>query len=143
MAYGQPLSPEILITCEAPTIAGTTTIDSTALDCAGFTGVMFIVRLGTAAANNDIRVQQDVVVGMGAAADMAGTKVASGANNVCVVEYLLSGAPAEQFVRCRVTRGTSTTIDGVTAIRFGSKNQPTTLTGLSFESWNSAAEGTA
>jgi hypothetical protein len=143
MAYGQTLSDDILITVEAPTIAGTTTIDSTAIDMAGFAGVLFIVRLGTAAANNDIRVQQDTVVGMGAAADMAGTKVASGANNVVAVEYLLAGAPAEQFVRCRVTRGTSSTIDSVVAVRFGAHNKPTTWSGISFESWTSAAEGTA
>jgi len=59
------------------------------------------------------------------------------------VEYLLSGAPAEQFVRCVITRGTSTTVDTIVAIRFGSHNKPTTWSGISFEQWLSAAEGTA
>ncbi len=143
MAYGQALSDEILITAEAPAIAGTSAINSTALDMAGFTGVLFIARIGTVAANNNIRVQQDTVSGMGAAADLAGTLVASGANNVMVVEYLPSGSQAEEFVRCVVTRGTSTTLDGLIAIRFGSRTRPTTLTGLSFEQWIGVSEGTA
>jgi len=143
MAIGQPLSPEILVTLDGPTIAGTSAISSTPVDMAGFTGVLFLVKLGTAAANNNIRAQQDTAVGMASAADLAGTLVASGANTGLVLELLLSGSTAEQFVRCLVTRGTSTTIDSMVTIRFGSRTQPTTLTGVSFESWNSAAEGTA
>ena len=143
MPFGQPLSDDILVTVDGPTIAGTSAIDSTAVDMAGFTGVLWIVKIGTAAANNNIRAQQDIVVGMGAAADLAGTLVASGANTGLVLELLLSGATAEQFVRCRVTRGTSTTIDSIVTIRFGARVKPTTLTGVSFEQWVSAAEGSA
>lgn len=143
MPFGQMLSDDILVTSDAPTIAGTSTIDSTPVDMAGYSGVLFVVRLGTAAANNNIRAQQDTVVGMGAAADLAGTLVASGANNIVILELMLGGATAEQFVRCRVTRGTSTTIDSIVAIRFGARLKPTTITGASFESWASAAEGTA
>jgi hypothetical protein len=142
--FGQPLSDDVTWTVDAPTIAGTSTIDSTILDLAGYTGVMWIVRFGTAAANNDIRAQQDTVVGMGAAADLAGTKVISTANNVCVLEYIPQGTTAEQFVRCRVTRGTSTTIDSLIAIRFGPRLRPTTVpSGTTFEQWIGVIEGTA
>jgi hypothetical protein len=145
MAYGQPLSDDIAITVDGPTIAGTTAIDSTPVEMAGYSGVLFIVRIGTAAANNNIRVQQDTVVGMGTAADLAGTLVASGSNNAMAVEVVQPGGPTgEQFVRCRVTRGTSTTIDSIVTIRFGARSRPTTMpSSVSFESWSGVIEGTA
>lgn len=137
----QQLTDDIVPTVDAPTAAGTSTIDSTAVDMAGYGGVLFIVRLGTAAANNNIRCQQDVVVGMGGAADLTGTLVASGANNVVMLEVI---KPAEQFLRCRITRGTSTTIDSMVAIRFGARLGPTVIpASVSFESWAAPAEGTA
>lgn len=145
MPFGQPISDDIAISMDGPTIAGVTTIDSTPVDMAGFSGVLFIVRLGTPAANNDIRVQQDTVVGMGTAADLADTKVVSGANNVVAVEAIYPGGPTgEKYVRCRVTRGTSTTIDSITTIRFGVRSRPATMPStVSFESWTGPAEGTA
>src|SRR5688572_27415997 len=145
MPYGQPISDDLAISMDGPTITGTTAINSTPVDLAGFSGVLFIVRLGTPAANNNIRVQQDTAVAMGAAADLVGTLVASGANNVLAVEVLYPGGPTgEQFVRCRVTRGTSTTIDSITAIRFGARSKPVTMPStVSFESWVGPIEGTA
>jgi hypothetical protein len=145
MPFGQPISDDIAISMDGPTIAGTTTIDSTPVDMAGFSGVLFIARLGTPAANNTIRAQQDTAVAMPAAADLAGTAVASGANNVLAVEVLYPGGPSgEQFVRCRVTRGTSTTIDSITAIRFGARTRPSTMPStVSFESWIGPGEGSA
>jgi hypothetical protein len=145
MAFGQPLSDDISISMDGPTITGTTAIDSTPVNMAGYSGVLFIVRLGTAAANNNIRVQQDTAVAMGTAADLAGTLVASGANNIVAVEVLYPGGPAgEAFVRCRVTRGTSTTIDSITTILFGARQRPTVMPStVSFESWTGPIEGTA
>lgn len=143
--FGQPLSADLAISADAPTIAGTTTIDSSIIDMQGYSGVLFIVRLGTAAANNNIRVQQDTDSAMGAAADLAGTLVAAGSNNVVAVEVVYPGGPTgERYVRCRVTRGTSTTIDSIIAIRFGARTLPTTMpSSVSFESWIGPAEGTA
>ncbi len=143
--FGQPISDDLAITMDGPTIAGTTAIDSTPVDMAGFSGVLFIVRIGTAAANNNIRVQQDTAVGMASAADLVGTLVASGANTVMAVEAVFPGGPTgEQFVRCRVTRGTSTTIDSITSIRFGARSRPVTMpSSVSFESWVGPIEGTA
>lgn len=143
--FGQPISDGLAISVDGPTATGTTTIDSSVVDLAGYSGVLFVVRLGTPAANNNIRVQQDTDSGMAAAADLAGTLVAAGANNVCVVEVVYPGGPTgERFVRCRVTRGTSTTIDSIVAIRFGPRQRPTTMpSGVSFESWIGPVEGTA
>jgi hypothetical protein len=116
------LCEEILVTCDAPTVTGTTTIDSTPVDMAGFTGVIFLVRVGTAAANVNIRAQQDTVVGMGTAADLLGTLVATGSNTTVALDVVRT---QEQFVRCRVTRGTTTTIDSMVTIRYGARRRPT------------------
>jgi hypothetical protein len=145
MGFGQPISDDLVLSADGPTIAGTTTIDGSAVDMSGYSGVLFIVRLGTPAANNTIRVQQDTDSGMGAAADLVGTLVAAGANNLCAIEVVFPGGPTgERYVRCRVTRGTSTTIDSILAIRFGARSRPTAMpSGVSFESWIGPAEGTA
>jgi hypothetical protein len=82
---------------------------------------------------------------MAAAADLVGTLVAAGANNVVAVEVVYPGGPSgEQFVRCRVTRGTSTTVDSITSIRFGARSRPVPVpAGVSFETWIGPGEGTA
>ena len=129
------------ITAEAPTATGTTTIDSAAYDMTGFEWIAFIVRLGTPAANNNIRLQQDTVTGMGAAADLANTLVNDAAKNQHMV---MIARPIEGFVRCRVTRGTSTTIDTLVAIQGGTRKLPVTQpTGAVFETHRSNAEGSA
>jgi hypothetical protein len=129
------------VTVEAPTIAGTTTIDSAAYDTSGYDETLFIVRLGTPAANNNIRVQQDTVTGMGTAADLTGTLVGSATLNQHMVNVR---RPVEQFVRVRVTRGTSTTIDTITVIQSGPRTRPVTQPATSIsEKWISPAEGTA
>ncbi len=137
----EQLADGIAVTVDAPAIAATTAVNSTAVDMAGYTGVLFIVRIGTAAANNNIRAQQDTDSGMASAADLTGTLVASGANTVMILEVRDS---REQYLRCVVTRGTSTTVDSITAIRYGARQRPVSFPSTqSFESWTYAAEGTA
>ena len=127
------------VTIEAPTAAGTTTIDSAAYDTAGFAGICFIVRLGTPAANNNIRLRQDVASG-GTFADLAGTLVNDAVKNQHMVDLQY---PGKQFVRCRVTRGTSTTIDGIVVIQYRARRRPVTQPTSVYESWQNPAEGTA
>ena len=129
------------ITAEAPTATGTTTIDSAAYDMTGFEWIAFVVRLGSPAANNNIRLQQDTVSGFGAAADLAGTLVNDAAKNQHMV---MIARPLEGFVRCRVTRGTTTTIDSMVVVQGGSRKVPVTQpTGAVFETHRGNAEGTA
>lgn len=128
------------VTAEAPTVAGTTTIDSAAYDMAGFDGICFIVRLGTPAANNNIRNQQSTTSG-GAYNDLAGTLV----NSATLNQHMLDlGRSGKQFIRCRVTRGTSTTIDGITVVQYRARKKPVTQPATAiFETWSQPAEGTA
>ena len=136
-----PFLDDVLVAVEAPTATGTTTIDSTAYDCGGYQGIMFIVRVGSTAANISIKGQQDTASGMGAAADIKDTAITATSNNVLVLDI---NRPQEQFVRCRVTRTTTTTIDTITVIRYGARKRSVTQAGtISAESYTSPIEGTA
>lgn len=129
----------------ATTIAGTSTINGTEMNMAGYDGVLFIIKYGTAAANNTIKAQQDTATGMGSAADLEGTSVSlGGASDEIVVLDIFR--PLEQFVRMVALRGTSTTIDWGLAIRYNATARKVTnaLVGtLAIEQTTSPAEGTA
>jgi len=119
------------ITAEAPTAAGTSTIDSAAYDMAGFAGICFLVRFGTPAANNNIRARQDVASG-GAYADLLGTLVNDAVKNQHMLDVLNTG---KQFMKCRVTRGTSTTIDSLVVIQYNARRRPVTQPTSVSEAW--------
>lgn len=127
------------ITVEAPTAAGTSTIDSAAYDMQGFSEIAFLVRLGTPAANNNIRVRQDVASG-GAYADLTNTLVNDAVKNQHMVTI---ARPGKEFVKCRVTRGTSTTIDTIVVIQSGARTRPVTQPTSIAESYIAPIEGTA
>jgi hypothetical protein len=127
------------VTVEAPTAAGTSTIDSAAYDTAGFAGICFVVRFGTPDATNNIRLRQDVASG-GAFADLAGTLVNDAVKNQHMVDLQY---PGKRFVRCRVTRAVSTTIDSIVVIQYRARKRPVTQPTSVFESWQNPAEGSA
>ncbi len=104
------------------TAAGTTTINGTEVDMANYEGVLFIVKFGTAATDNQIKAQQDTVTGMAGAADLLGTLVSVGASDEIL--WIDLYRPQEQFVRAVALRGTSTTIDWAVAIQYGPRKGP-------------------
>lgn len=134
-----PFLDDFKVTVEAPTAAGTTTIDSAEYDMAGYLGIAFIVRLGTPDAANNIRFRQAATAG-GTYADVAGTLVNDAVKNQHMVDVLF---PGKQFVKCRVTRGVSTTIDSITVIQYDSKTRPVTQPTSVSEQWVGPLEGTA
>ncbi len=131
--------------CKVTTVAsvatGTSTITGTALDMQGYTGALFIVRLGSPATNNNLRVSQCDTTG-GSYADLLGTLVGNHAtNNPLIVDVY---RPKEQFLKYVVTRGTTSTIDIVTIIQYGARNKPATQpSGTDAEKFINVAEGTA
>ena len=139
MARGY-LTEDVKVTAAAPTVTGTTTIDTAEVDMAGWDGVLFVVRFGTPASNNNIRGQQDVVTGMAGAADLAGTLVNHATNAVHMLDLQ---RPQERFIRCRVTRGTSTTIDTMLVLQYRGRNKPPTQPTSVLEQFTGPAEGTA
>ncbi len=106
----------------ATTATGTTSINGTALDMAGYEGVVFVIKYSSAAANNTLKAQQDTVVGMGGAADLAGSSVTVGASDEIV--WLEIDRPLERFVRAVALRGTTTVIEWCVAIQFGARLKP-------------------
>ena len=135
------LAHDTKVTTVAPVATGTTTITGSALDMAGFDGAIFIVRLGSPATNNNLRVQQCDTTG-GSYADLAGTLVGNHAtDNPLVVDVF---RPREQFLKYQITRGTTSTIDIVTIIQYGANNRPTVQpSGTQIEYFYEPAEGTA
>src|SRR5574338_95219 len=102
-----PLAHDVKITTVAPVATGTSTITSTAIDMTGFDGALFIVRLGSPATNNSVKIQQCDTSG-GSYADLTGTSVGSHAtDNPLIVDIF---RPKETFLKYVVTRGTTTTI---------------------------------
>ncbi len=133
---------DVKVTTFAPTATGTTTItQSTGIDMAGFEGALLIVRLGSPATNNNIRVKQCDTVG-GTYADLTGSLVGNNAtDNPLIVDIY---RPQEQFLKYEVTRGTTTTIDTILWVQYGAGVRPTTQpSGTQSENYNWPAEGTA
>jgi hypothetical protein len=126
------------------TVANTTTIPTAEVDMSGYENVVFLCSLGTSAADNGMKVQQDTVTGMGSAADLLGSSVlCNGTGKVVMTEIV---KPRERFVRGSVLRGTSTTINSVFAIQFGKRSVPhnNSVTNVqNAEVHVSPAEGTA
>jgi hypothetical protein len=109
---------DVKITTVASVATGTSTIDGAALDMAGFEGALFIVRLGSPATNNNLRIRQCDTSG-GTYADLLGTKVGDHATDSPLIVNVVR--PREQFLKYQITRGTTTTIDIVTIIQYGAK----------------------
>lgn len=124
MIVSEYLSEAALVTADDATAGGTTAVDSTGVDMTGYDGVLFVVKIGTAAANNTAKAQVSAVVGSGYA-DVSGV-ITAVSSKVLIVDVF---RPSLQFARVEVTRGTSTTVDAIIAIRYKARNQPVTQTG--------------
>jgi hypothetical protein len=129
---------------KAAQTAGTDAITSDILDMAGYEGVLFLTRFGTAAAGNLVKAQSGTDDSVSDAADLEGTSVSSGTSDEGI--YLDIYKPQERYVRLYVTRGTSSTMGEIWAIQYGNRNAPQThaVSGtLTGETHVSPAEGTA
>ena len=133
---------DVKITTIASVAAGTSTItQGTGIDMAGYDGALFIVRLGTPATGNLLKVQQcDTVAGT--YADLANSSVGGGASDNPLI--LDISRPKEQFLKYVVTRGTSSTIDIAMVIQYNARIKPITQPGATVgETTVSPSEGTA
>ena len=106
----------------ATTAAGTTTINGAEVDMQDYEGVLFVIKFGTPATDNQIKAQQDSVTGMAGAQDLKGTLVTTGASDEIV--WIDLYRPRKRFVRMVALRGTSTTIDWGVAIQYGPRKGP-------------------
>lgn len=127
-----------------PSTAGTSTVTTSILDMAGYESVVFITSLGTAAAGNLIKVQQDAENSTASMADLTGTSVSSGSSDedVWVDVY----RPEKRYVRAQIVRGTSSTLGDVWALQYGPRTLPvdnTTTGTITGEQHLRPLEGTA
>lgn len=110
--------------------AGVTTVNSTPVDMSGFEGVIFLTAAGTIAATAvaQVKVQQDTVVGMGTAADLA----ASGQSFTPTTDNLKSAMidvkkPTKRFLRVVIARSVANSDFGqIYAIQYRAKRAPVT-----------------
>lgn len=125
----------------AAVATGTTEQFTSIVDSANCDGVMFIVGLGSPAANNVVRAQQDTDVAGATMADLEGSGKASASSNCIVIDV---GLPVERYVRAGIVRGTTTTIEAVFAVKYNKAKTPTTQpSGTLGKAVVGAAEGTA
>lgn len=128
------------------TTAGTTDVESSIIDMKGYEGVVFFTSLGTAAADNLIKVQQDDANGAGGMADLTGTGVTSGASPSNEDLWVEVYRPTKRYVRAVVVIDTSSTCESVYALQYGARQFPvdnTTSGTIEGEIHAEPAEGTA
>jgi len=131
---------------KAAQTAATSAIESDVIDMSGYDGVLFLTRFGTAAANNSVKAQQGDAANLSDAADLKGSSVVSGADPTNEAVYVDIFKPTKRYVRLYVSRGTSSTLGEIWAIKYGPRKAPQvhavsgTLTG---ETHVSPDEGTA
>lgn len=106
----------------ATTTAGTSEVDGTTIDTAGYEGVLFVAKFGTAASGNTLQAQQGAASDLSDAADLAGTSVTVGTSDELV--WLDLFRPQERYVRVQAERGTSSTVDWGIALKYGARSQP-------------------
>ena len=125
--------------------AGTTAINSTAIDTAGYDGVCFVIQFGAivAGAATSIKAQQDTVTGMGTAADILGSNQTIVDTADDTVFYYDIKRPSKQFVRIVISRATQNATCSAMAYRYKGRNRPAVAgAGVSGKRATSPAEGT-
>lgn len=126
--------------------AGTSDVESDIVDTSGYEGVVFFTSLGTAAADNLIRVQQNTINSTSGMADLLGSGVTSGASPSNEDLWVDIHKPRERYLRAVVDRDTSSTVESIWALLYGARKLPVdnTVSGtIEGEISASPAEGTA
>ena len=107
----------------AGAVSAGTEVVSSVVDMAGYEGVLFFATIATANAGNYLKAKQDTVVGMSAAADIAGSKVVATANGEVV--FLDIYKPAERYLTANIIRaGANTATGDIYAIQYEGKVKP-------------------
>lgn len=128
------------------TTAGTTDVESDIIDMAGYEGAVFFTSLGTAAADNLLKVQQNTANSTSGMADLVGTGVTSGASPSNEDLWVEVYKPLERYLRAVVVIDTSSTCESVWCLRYGARELPvdnTTSGTIEGEVHVSPIEGTA
>jgi len=130
--------------------AATTSITSSALDCKGFDGALFIVSMGAIGATSvcTAKLQQSSDDGVADAySDLLDTSISIADDDDNQLVMIDITKPQKRYLKLVLARATATAVvDGIMAQLYNPKNEPTThdsATVVGFELHNSPAEGTA
>ena len=118
--HGQLMSGCKLTKVSDPTADGTTQVDSTSVDMAGFEGVIFFTSYATAAADNILHAAQ--CEDDSTFLDLEGSAVAIGASDED--QYLEIHRPTDRYVRAEAVRATSSVLGDIWALQYGARKQP-------------------
>ena len=102
--------------------ANTTDVPSSEVDMDGYDGVCFVVRFGTANDNNLVTLH-DSPTAAGEAATVAHIHTGSSPSNKLVI---LDVRHPRRYVKAVASRGTSSTLDPIVAIRYRARVSPVT-----------------
>lgn len=126
--------------------AAATNINGSAVDMAGFDGAMFIFKFGAivAGAATSVKVQEDSVVGMGSAADIAGTGQTVADTDDDTYKVCDIKRPLKQFLRPVVSRATQNATVTCDVLLYRARSRPVAQpAGVAVEKFQTPAEGTA
>ncbi len=140
------LSGEVKITKikDTTSAAGSTVLESSVLDMAGYDGVLFVTSFGTAAADNLLKAKMSTANDSGTMGDIEGSAVAPGASDED--QWLDVYRPRKRYLQLVAVRATSTKLGDMWAFQYGGRIKPVdntdagTITG---ELVVSASTGTA
>ena len=143
MSSNRELSKTVKVTrvSAGATTAGTAH-NTSAVNMAGFAGVIFFGRFATAHASNFASLAQSATSG-GSFADLAGTKVVPGDNGDSFLIDVKRPPAGKPWVRCEIDRGGADTVLGdIYAIQYGSrKSNPGAGTTVDTETHVDIVEG--
>lgn len=124
------LSPSIMLDrVSDDTGSAGTAIDSTAVDMAGYDGVILFCTIATANAGNYLSAQQGAASNGSDAATLLGSKTTVTADGGLAVLDVYK--PLERYVRAQVIRaGANTAVGEIFALRYGKDKQPSSFTNV-------------
>lgn len=140
------LSGEVKITKikDTTSAAGSTVLESSVLDMAGYDGVLFVTSFGTAAADNLLKAKMSSASDTGTMNDIEGSAIAPGASDED--QWLDVYRPRKRYLQLAAVRATSSKLGDMWAFQYGGRIKPVdntdagTITG---ELVVSASTGTA
>lgn len=105
--------------------AGTTAVNSSSIDMAGFTAATFIVSFGAITATAVTSVKIQVSDDDAAWSDLTGSSVSVADDDDNQVVMIESSKVRSQYLRCVVSRGTANSVvDGIVALQYGAAIRP-------------------
>ena len=120
---------------------GTTDITTSEVDTAGYGAVTFIAYIGSAAANNVLKLQHSDTSGSGFE-DIEDSEIGAASKPLFLNEI---SVPTKRYVQAVLTRGTTTTVNAILAVKSNPRKVPKTAAtaSVSAQTLLSPASGTA